>query len=122
MSNTKRRVFTFDESDLEWINPMLLEWEKESEGKNGAALITKLMKDYRETQGPTKLEMFTQKIKSDYNRAKTSLASSTATLRTRMAKIFRETKVKFNHIASRIAAAPKKALDSIHSQLESRKK
>ena len=122
MSNTKRRVFTFDESDLEWINPMLLEWKKESEGKNGAALITKLMKDYRETQGPTKLEMFTQKIKSDYNRAKTSLASSTATLRTRMAEIFRETKVKFNHIASRIAAAPKKALDSIHSQLESRKK
>ena len=122
MSNTKRKVFTFDVSDLEWINPMLLEWEKESEGQNGGALITELMKEYKETQSPSKFEVFTEKIRSDWVRFKTDLGTRTVTFRTRLREFFGETKVKLKHVASRIAAAPKQVVDVIHSQVESRKK
>lgn len=122
MSNTKRKVFTFDESDLDWINPMLLEWEKENEGKKGGALVTKLMKEYRGTQGPSKLEAFNQKVRSDYVRFKTDLGYRIVTFRARMGVLFGETRVKLNHVTSRIAAASKRFVDAIHSQVESRKK
>lgn len=119
---SKRRVFTFDESDLEWINPMLLEWEKENEGKKGGVLVTKLMKEYKETQGPSKFEVFTQKVRSDYVRFKIGLGSRTATFRRRTGEIFGEIRVKLAHVASKLAAAPKQVVDAIHSQVESRKK
>jgi hypothetical protein len=119
---SKRKVFTFDESDLEWINPMLLEWEKENEGKKGGVLITELMKACRETQGPSKFGVFTQKVRSDYVRFKTGLGSRTVAFRTRMREVFGETREKLNHVASRIAAASKQVVDAIHSQVESRKR
>ena len=122
MSNTKKKVFTFDESDLDWINPMLLEWEKENEGKKGGVLVTTLMKEYRETQDPSKFEVFTQKVRSDYVRFKTDLDSRIVAFRTRMGVFFGETRVKLNHLASRIAAASKRFVDAIHSQIESRKR
>ncbi len=122
MSNTKRKVFTFDESDLDWINPMLLEWEKENEGKKGGVLVTKLMKEYREIQGPSKFEVFTQKVRSDYVRFKTDLGSRIVAFRTRMGVFFGEIRVKLNHVAIRIAAASKRFVDAIHSQVESRKR
>jgi len=122
MSNTRRKVFTFDESDLDWINPMLLEWEKENEGKKGGALVTKLMKEYRETQGPSKFEVFTQKVRSDYVRFSTDLGSRIVAFRTRMGVFFGEIRVKLNRVASRIAAASKRFVDAIHSQVESRKR
>jgi len=122
MSDTKRKVFTFDESDLDWINPMLLEWEKENEGKKGGVLVTKLMKEYRETQDPSKFEVLTQKVRSDYVRFKTELDSRIVAFRTRMGVFFGETRVKLNHVASRIAAASKQFVDEIHSKVESRKK
>ena len=119
---SKRKVFTFDESDLEWINPMLLEWEKENEGEKGGAFVTRLMKEYRETQGPSKFEVLTQKVRSDYVRFKTELDSRIVAFRTRMGVFFGETRVKLNHVASRIAAASKQFVDEIHSKVESRKK
>ena len=119
---SKRKVFTFDESDLEWINPMLLEWEKVNEGTKGGALITKLMKEYRETQGPSKVEVFAQKVRSDYVRFRTDLGSRTVTFRRRMGEVFDDIRVKLAHVASKIAAAPKQVVDAIHSQVESRKK
>jgi len=122
MSDTRRKVFTFDESDLDWINPMLLEWEKENEGRKGGALVTKLMKEYRETQGPSKFEVFTQKVRSDYVRFRTDLGSRIVAFRTRMGVFFGETRVKLNRVASRIVAASKRFVDAIHSQVESRKR
>ncbi len=122
MSNTKRKVLTFDESDLDWINPMLLEWEKENEGKKRGALVTKLMKEYRETQGPSKFEVFTQKVRSDYVRFKTDLGSRIVAFRTRVGVLFGEIRVKLNHVASRIAAGSKQFVDAIRSKVESRKR
>ena len=122
MSNTKRKVFTFDESDLEWINPILLEWEKENEGKKGGELITKLMKEHVKTQGPSKLEVFTKKVRSNYIRFKKGLGSRTVTFRTRMGEFLGETRVKLKDVASRIATASKQVVDAIHSQIESRKR
>jgi len=121
MSDTKKKVFTFDESDLDWINPMLLEWEKENEGEKGGALVTKLMKEYRD-QGPSKFEVFTQKVRSDYVRFKTDLGSRIVAFRTRMGVFFGETRVKLNRVASRIAAASKRFVDVIRSKVESRKR
>jgi hypothetical protein len=101
---------------------MLLEWEKENEGQNGGALITELMKEFKETQSPSKFEVFTEKVRSDWVRFTTDLGTRTVTFRTRLGKFFGETRVKLNHLASRIAAAPKQVVDIIHSQVESRKR
>lgn len=121
MSNGKRRVFTFEESDLEWINPMLLEWEKENEGKNGGDLITKLMKEYKENLGPKKSEIILNKVRDDYEQFKIDFGSRTAASRTRIGEVFDETKVKISNAADKLATASKQAVEKIHSQVESRK-
>ena len=38
MTNQKGKMFRFEESDLEWINPLLLEWTEENEGKKKSDL------------------------------------------------------------------------------------
>ena len=121
MSNTKRRVFTFEETDLKWINPMLLEWEKENEGTKGGALITKLMKEYKDTLEPSKNEVILEKVQRDYERFKTSFSSRTAKSRTQMEEVFGDTKTKINNAANKLALASKQVVDEIHSQVESRK-
>lgn len=47
MSGQKRKSFTFDEEDMEWINPLILEWVKENEGKNQSDFVKELMSDYK---------------------------------------------------------------------------
>ena len=48
MAQEKRKSFTFEETDLEWINPLLVEWAKENEGKKQGELIADLLRDYKE--------------------------------------------------------------------------
>ncbi len=48
MVQEKRKSFVFEETDLEWINPLLVEWAKENEGKKQGELIAELLKDYKE--------------------------------------------------------------------------
>ena len=122
MSKTKRKIFTFEESDLEWITPMLSEWEKENEGKKRGMLITQLLKEYKETLGPSKSEVILEKVQGDFERLKTDLGSRTASSRTRMGEVFGETRVKLNKAASKIATASTQVVDDFHSQVESRKK
>lgn len=31
MSDTKRKTFAFHQEDLDWINPLILEWAKENQ-------------------------------------------------------------------------------------------
>lgn len=47
MSGQKRKSFTFDEEDMEWINPLILEWVKENEGKNQSDFMKELMTGYK---------------------------------------------------------------------------
>lgn len=48
----KKKSFTFQEEDLDWINPLLVEWAKENEGKTQSDLVLQLLKDHRD-RGPT---------------------------------------------------------------------
>ncbi len=48
MSDTKRKTFAFHQEDLDWINPLILEWADENQGKEKGDLITDLLHDYRQ--------------------------------------------------------------------------
>jgi len=48
MSDTKRKTFAFHQEDLDWINPLILEWAEENEGKEKGELIAELLQDYRQ--------------------------------------------------------------------------
>jgi len=48
MSDTKRKTFQFHQEDLDWINPLILEWADENQGKEKGDLITDLLHDYRQ--------------------------------------------------------------------------
>ena len=47
MSDTKRKTFAFHQEDLDWINPLILEWAEENQDKEKGDLITELLQDYR---------------------------------------------------------------------------
>jgi hypothetical protein len=44
----KKKTFSFEEEDLEWINPILVEWSKENEGKSQSDLIVQLLKEHKD--------------------------------------------------------------------------
>ena len=48
MSDTKRKSFAFQQEDLDWINPLIIEWAEENEGKEKGELIAELLQDYRQ--------------------------------------------------------------------------
>jgi hypothetical protein len=48
----KKKSFSFEEEELAWINPLLVEWAKENEGKKQSDLVLQLLKDHRD-KGPT---------------------------------------------------------------------
>ena len=47
MSHMKKKSFSFEEEELAWINPLLVEWAKENEGKQ-SDLVLQLLKDHRD--------------------------------------------------------------------------
>ena len=47
MSDTKRKTFQFHQEDLDWINPLILEWSQENQDKEKGDLIAELLQDYR---------------------------------------------------------------------------
>lgn len=48
MSRMKKKSFSFEEEELAWINPLLVEWTKENEGKSQSDLVLQLLRDYRD--------------------------------------------------------------------------
>ena len=48
MTKQKGKLFRFETNDLEWINPLILEWVEENEGKNQSDLIIELLQDYKQ--------------------------------------------------------------------------
>jgi len=53
MSDTKRKTFQFHQDDLDWINPLILEWSQENQDKDKGTLITELLQDYRQDKEQT---------------------------------------------------------------------
>ena len=53
MSAMKKKCFTFEEKEVEWIDPLLYKWSKD-EGKPYSDLILQLLKDYRDREPPLK--------------------------------------------------------------------
>jgi len=79
MSETKRKYFTFQEEELEWIDPLLYEWSK-NEGRPYSDLILQLLKEYKDREPPLRdtLDMAASSMKgilSDYSaRSKDALS------------------------------------------------
>lgn len=48
MSQMRKKSFSFEEEDLEWINPILVEWSKENMGKAQSDLVLQLLKEHRD--------------------------------------------------------------------------
>ena len=48
MSQMKKKSFSFEEEELSWINPLLVEWAKENDGKKQSDLVLQLLKDHRD--------------------------------------------------------------------------
>ncbi len=53
MSDVKRKSFQFQKEDLDWIDPLILEWSEENEGRDKSELITQLLRDYRREKEET---------------------------------------------------------------------
>jgi hypothetical protein len=76
-------MFEFEQDDLEWINPLVLEWVEENEGKTSGDLITELLKDYKHRKGEgtlksersLKFEENVKKIKDTFEKALNPLKS-----------------------------------------------
>lgn len=68
MAQEKRKSFVFEETDLEWINPLLVEWAKENEGKKQGELVAELLRDYKEKKEsePAAREMPPEAERADY--------------------------------------------------------
>jgi mevalonate kinase len=47
MSQMKKKSFSFEEEELAWINPLLVEWTKENKGKSQSDLMLQLLRDFR---------------------------------------------------------------------------
>jgi hypothetical protein len=47
----KKKTFSFEESELDWINLMILEWVKENEGKSQSDFMKQLLEDYKSRRG-----------------------------------------------------------------------
>ena len=48
MSQMRKKSFSFEEEELTWMNPLLVEWAKENEGKKQSDLVLQLLKDHRD--------------------------------------------------------------------------
>jgi len=124
MSQSKRKVFTFDEDDLEWINPMLLEWEKENEGKKQGELVTALLKDYRESRKPLgfDLQSTMEKIRIHTDRFRSALSSSTETFRSKLRDFLDQMKSKAHDIKVKLEEHLKTTMEKIQTLIASRRK
>jgi len=123
MSQSKRKVFTFDEDDLEWINPMLLEWEKENEGKKQGELVTALLKDYRESRKPLgfDLQSTMEKIRIHTDRFRSALSSNTETFRSQLRDFLDQMKRKAHDTKVKLEDNLKTTMEKIQTLIASRK-
>jgi hypothetical protein len=87
MSDIKRKTFQFHQEDLDWINPLILEWEEENQGRPKGELIAELLQDYRhdkETIARHKERI--QRIQTQATRIATPIQSTLNPLHTALSK------------------------------------
>jgi ElaB/YqjD/DUF883 family membrane-anchored ribosome-binding protein len=88
MSQMKKKSFSFEEEELSWINPLLVEWAKENEGKKQSDLVLQLLKEHRDRKPTLKetLDGATSNMKeklSDYSsKSKDSLQNVQSKMKT----------------------------------------
>ncbi len=109
MVKERRKSFSFQETDLEWINTLLVEWEKENEGKKQGDLITQLLKDYKKERkgasrkGKTSAEAIEPTDKADYvARFSDALSGTTVKLRTGAEKLQGQLRQGYGQLAENI--------------------
>jgi len=76
MSQMRKKSFSFQEEEMEWINPLLVEWSKENEGKSQSHLVLQLLREHRDRR-PTPRESLDRA--ADLMREKFSEYSSRST-------------------------------------------
>jgi hypothetical protein len=87
MSNTKRKTFAFHQDDLDWINPLILEWSEENEGKEKGELIAELLQDYRqEREQATHHQERAQRLQENATRIAKPIKSTLTPLRATLRK------------------------------------
>ena len=123
MSQSKRKVLTIDEQDLEWINPMLVEWEKENEGKRQGDLIVQLLKDYKEDETPSRSEIKTiaSTVRSRFKQLQEKLTTQSKILGMKMRAFSDQMKQKMRATKNRLDEFQKTTRDKIQDQINSRK-
>ena len=47
MSGLRRKVFSFNQAELKWVDPLITEWMEENKGKNQSDLILELLQEYK---------------------------------------------------------------------------
>jgi hypothetical protein len=123
MSQSKRKVLTIDEQDLEWINPMLVEWEKENEGKRQGDLIVQLLKDYREDETPSRFEVKTieSKVRSRFEQLREKLTTQYKMFGVKMRAFSDQMKQKMRETKNRLDEFQKTKREKVQDQIDSRK-
>ena len=123
MSQSKRKVLTIDEQDLEWINPMLVEWEKENEGKRQGDLIVQLLKDYKEDETPSRFEIKTiaSKVRSRFEQLQEKLATQSKIFGMKMRAFSDQMKQKMRETKNRLDEFQNTTREKIQDQINSRK-
>lgn len=109
MVKERRKSFSFHETDMEWINTLLVEWAKENEGKKQGDLITQLLKDYKKERkgagkkGKAPAEAAEPTDKADYAaRFSDALSDTSAKLKTGAEKLQGQLKQGYGQLAENI--------------------
>lgn len=123
MSQSKRKVFTFDENDLEWINPMLLEWEKENEGKKQVELVTKLLKDYNESRNLPRFDLQStiEKMRIHIDHIRSTMNSNTETFISQLRDLYDQLKLRTHETKIKLEAFQKTTMEKIQILIASRR-
>ncbi|UCH56648.1 MAG: hypothetical protein JSV18_04620 [Candidatus Bathyarchaeota archaeon] len=115
MTDEKRKSFTFQETDLDWINPLLIEWVKENEGKKQGDLIKQLLRDFKSEKKEDKVQVKPEKPKIRGEIDYVSRISDT------LREALKQLKTKAQEIQSRLTKEYRQLVERI-SKLEARKR
>jgi len=108
MSDTKRKTFAFHQDDLDWINPLILEWSQENQGKEKGELIAELLHDYRENKEQSTLHQErAQRLQDKASRIAKPIQSTLNPLRSTLGKAVHKFTEKTDklHLDDRLDAA-----------------
>ena len=97
----KKKSFTFQEEDVEWINSLIMEWVDENEGKNQSDMILELFKDYKSGIREKNIEAFKKHrgYKDHFQQLSAANQSKPEGLKNRLSSI----RIRFNEGTKRLS-------------------